>query len=73
MNKERHIEMTCANDNNITKKINEPHFEDLNKSQMKHMQCSQVDQSLKWMFLLKSVALFMTLQKCACSSSIVIS
>ena len=31
MNKERHIGMTYANDYNITKKINDPHFKDLNK------------------------------------------
>ena len=27
----KHVGMTYANDNNITKKINDPHFKDLNK------------------------------------------
>ena len=31
MNKEKHIGMTYANDSNITKRINDPHFKDLNK------------------------------------------
>jgi hypothetical protein len=31
MNKEKHVGMTYANENNITKKINDPHFKDLNK------------------------------------------
>ena len=31
MNKEKHIGMTYANENNITKRINDPHFKDLNK------------------------------------------
>ena len=31
MNKERHISMNYADDNNITKRINDPHFKDLNK------------------------------------------
>jgi hypothetical protein len=31
MNKEKHISMTYANKENITKKINDPHFKDLNE------------------------------------------
>ena len=31
MNKERHVSMNYADDNNITKRINDPHFKDLNK------------------------------------------
>ena len=31
MNKEKHISMNYADDNNITKKINDPHFKDLSK------------------------------------------
>jgi hypothetical protein len=30
MNKEHHIGMTYANENNIAKRINDPHFKDLN-------------------------------------------
>ena len=32
MNKEKHVSMNYANDNNITKRINDPHFRDLNKT-----------------------------------------
>ena len=31
MNKEKHVSMNYANDNNITKRINDPHFKDLDK------------------------------------------
>ncbi len=31
MNKETHISMTYANKENVTKKINDPHFKDLNE------------------------------------------
>ena len=31
MNKEKHVSMNYADDNNITKRINDPHFKDLNK------------------------------------------
>ena len=72
MNKEKHISMNYADDNNITKRINDPHFKDLEKISDNTFEVKQKEK-LKWMFLFKSVVLFMTLLNCACSNSISIS
>jgi hypothetical protein len=41
MNKEKHVGMSYTNDPNVTKRINDPHFKDLNQIQKIHLKCFQ--------------------------------
>jgi hypothetical protein len=59
MNKEKHVGMSYTNDPNVTKRINDPHFKDLNQISENSFEVFSSKRKLKWMFLFKSVALFM--------------
>ena len=64
--------MNYADDDNITKRINDPHFKDLNKISENTYEVFSSKEKLKWTFLFKLVALFMTLLNCACCNFIMI-
>jgi hypothetical protein len=58
MNKEKHVGMSFAdNNNNISKKINDPHFKDLSQISENMFQVFSSKIKIKMDFLFKSVVL----------------
>ncbi len=51
MNKESHIGMTYANEDKITKKINDPHFKVLSKISDETYEVFSSKLKIKWIFL----------------------
>ncbi len=60
MNKEKYVGMSYANDQNVTKRINDPHFKDLNQISENSFDVFPSKEESKGMFRFKSVVLFMT-------------
>ncbi len=62
MKRKKHVGMSYTNDPNVTKRINDLHFKDLNQiseHSFELLKCFQVNEKLRWMFLFKLAVLFM--------------